>query len=53
MHNLVRVEEKQVVDDKPRSDNGGISSFSMSDEPKLKWFKFSKKLKIRTYTFVV
>jgi hypothetical protein len=25
----------------------------MSDEPKLKWFKFSKKLKIRTYTFVV
>jgi hypothetical protein len=53
MHNLVRVEEKKVVDDKPRSDNGGISSFSMSDESKLKWFKFSKKLKIRTYTFVV
>ncbi len=51
MHNLVRVEEKKVVDDKPRSDNGRHPSFSMSDETKLKWFKFSKRLKIRTYTF--
>jgi hypothetical protein len=53
MHNLVRVEEKKVVDDRSRSDNGRHSSYSMPDETTLKWFKFSKKLKIRTYTFVV
>jgi len=53
MHNLVRVEEKKVVDGRPRSDNGRHSSYLFPDETTLKCFIFSKELKIRTYTFLV